>query len=181
VAIQYQGAPIYFQEKLPTDLFWQLPLSPVLNHNLEAAYPQEEVNVCIANSTTALPSDKDFVAFMHAAFGSPCPSTFLRALRRNWLDTIPRLTSALFSANKPNSVATALGHLDQTRQGLDSTKGKRVIATLPSPDPTPNPPDASDELPTVDPYDPEGVDTFDDSQSPLLFCLTFATADIDAS
>jgi hypothetical protein len=118
---------------------------------------------------------------MHAAFGSPCPSTFLRALRRNWLDAIPRLTSALFSANKPNSVATALGHLDQTRQGLDSTKGKRVIATLPSPDPTPNPPDASDELPTVDPYDPEGVDTFDDSQSPLLFCRTFAAADIDAS
>ena len=95
VAIQYQGAPIYFQEKLPTDLFWQLPLSPVLNRDQEAAHAQEEINVCIANSTTALQSDEDFVAFMHAAFGSPCPSTFLCALLRNWLDTIPRLTSAL--------------------------------------------------------------------------------------
>jgi hypothetical protein len=182
VAIQYQGAPIYFQGKLPTDLFWQFPLSPVLNRDQEAAHAQEEVNVCIANSTTALPFDKDFVAFMHhAAFGSPCPSTFLRALRRNRLDTIPRLTSALFSANKPKSFATALGHLDQTRQGLNSTKGKRVVTTPPSPDPTPDPPNDPDELPTVDPYDPEGVDTFDDLQSFLLFCLTFATADIDAS
>ena len=66
VAIQYQGAPIYFQEKLPTDLFWQLPLSPVLNRDQEAAHAQEEINVCIANSTTALQSDEDFVAFMHA-------------------------------------------------------------------------------------------------------------------
>jgi hypothetical protein len=81
VAIQYQGAPIYFQEKLPTHLFWQLPLSPALNRDQEAAHVQEEVNVCIANSTMAIPSNNDFVAFMHAAFGSPCPSTFLRALR----------------------------------------------------------------------------------------------------
>ena len=99
VATQYQGAPIYFHEKLPADLFWQLPLkSPV---------PLEpHINIaCIANSTLTLPSDNDFVAIMHSAFGSPSVSTFLRALRRGWL----------VCAHRPNSIATALGHLAQKR------------------------------------------------------------------
>ena len=58
---------------------------------------------------------------MHAAFGSPAISTFLRALRKGYLSTIPRLTSALFCKYKPNPEATAMGHLDRHRQGLDST------------------------------------------------------------
>jgi hypothetical protein len=176
VAIQYHGAPIYFQEKLPTDLFWQLPLSSVVP-------PAPEVPVtCIANHSMALPSDNDFVAFMHAAFGSPAISTFLRALRRKWLDTIPRLTAAMVSANRPNSIATALGHLDQTRQGLDSTKIKPPVAPPPEPPPSSSEHDPSpDELDNVDPYDPDGVDCYDGAQSPLLFCKTFNTADVDAS
>ena len=125
-------APIYFQEKLPTtDLFWQLPLSSAL------ASTSEDPVTCIVNHSLALPSDNDFVAFMHAAFGSPAISTFLRALRRKWLDTIPRLTAALVSANRPNSIATALGHLDQTRQGLDFTKTKPPVAPPPEPPPPP--------------------------------------------
>ena len=181
VAIQYHGAPIYFQEKLPTDLFWQLPLSSAL------ADTSKDPVTCIANHSLALPSDNDFIAFMHAAFGSPAISTFLRALRRKWLDTIPRLTAALVSANRPNSVATALGHLDQTRQGLDSTKIKPPVAPPPEPPPsisiddTSLPEPTADELDSLDPYDPDGNDSFNTDQSPLLFCKTFNTADVDAS
>ena len=169
VAIQYQGAPIYFKEKLPTDLFWQLPINQ--------AFADSQTSVtCIANSVMALPSDNDFVAFMHAAFGSPCISTFLRALRRGWLDTIPRLTAALVSANRPNSIATALGHLDQKRQGLDST----TAVSPPHPVSSPSSNDIA-EPDVADPYDPDGLDPYDPSQSPLLFCKLFNTADIDAS
>ena len=175
VVIQYQGAPIYFQEKLPTDLFWQLPLSPV---QTESQMPV----ACIANSTVALPSDHDFVAFMHAAFGSPCVSTFLRALRRNWLDTIPRLTATLVSANRPNSIATALGHLDQKRQGIDSTRVTRSsspVDSSPQSSPSLNP--DFDQTDPLDPHDPDGVDPYDPAQPPPLFCKLLTTADIDAS
>mmetsp|Transcript_18536 Transcript_18536/g.25611 ORF Transcript_18536/g.25611 Transcript_18536/m.25611 type:complete len:210 (-) Transcript_18536:115-744(-) len=38
------------------------------------------------------------------------------------LKSIPRFTAALVSKHPPITVATATGHLDQRRQGLDSTK-----------------------------------------------------------
>jgi len=175
VAIQYQGAPIYFQEKLPTDLFWKLPISLVQSES------QKPV-ACIANSAVALPSDNDFVAFMHAAFGSPCVSTFLRALRRNWLDTIPRLTAALVSANRPTSIATALGHLDQKRQGIDSTRITRSSSPGDSSPPAPTSLDLDlDQTDPLDPHDPDGVDPYVPAQPPPLFCKLFTTADIDAS
>ncbi len=70
----------------------------------------------------SLPSDRKFVQFTYASFGSPAISTYRRAIRKGYLSTIPRLTSALFGKHTPNSVATAMGHLDRRRQGLDSTK-----------------------------------------------------------
>ncbi len=73
-----------------------------------------------ANSVLSLPSDRKFVQFTYASFGSPAISTYKRAIRKGYLSTIPRLTSALFGKHTPNSVATAMGHLDRRRQGLDS-------------------------------------------------------------
>ena len=35
--------------------------------------------------------------------------------------------------------------------------------------------------PAADPYDPDGKDSNDPSQPPILFCKLFNTADIDAS
>ena len=64
LAIHYCGAPIYYSPRLPNDLVWQLPLSPPLSHTIAAP----------ANAVIALPSDKSFVAFMHATFGSPALS-----------------------------------------------------------------------------------------------------------
>ena len=74
-----------------------------------------------ANAVLSLPSDKKFVHFSHASFGSPSISTFLRALRKGYLSTLPQLTSALICNHIPNTEANAMGHLDRKRQGLDST------------------------------------------------------------
>ena len=163
LAIQYAGAPVYYSPKLPTDLVWHLPLSPPLLSS--PAVP--------ANAVVSLPSDNTFVAFMHAAFGSPVISTFLRALRLGWLDTIPRLTAALVSAHRPNSVATALGHLDQKRQGLDSTTTARIS--------TPRTPMSESIDDCRDPLDPDDNDIYDSANVPPVFCKLFTTADIDAS
>ena len=70
----------------------------------------------MVNLTIKLDTDAEFVAFVHASFGSPPVATFLAAARAGWLDAYPRLTPSMIAANMPNSVATAKGHLDQTRQ-----------------------------------------------------------------
>ena len=172
LAIQYAGAPIYYSPKLPTDMGWTLPL----------LHPAEPSTLAPANAVISLPSDKSFVEFMHATFGSPAVSTFLRALRLQWLDTIPRLTAALVSAHRPNSLATALGHLDQKRQGLDSTtKTRSIVPNIPVnslPNPVALSPSNDD---CRDPMDPDDEDPYDPGRPPELYCKLVTAADIDAS
>jgi hypothetical protein len=67
----------------------------------------------------------DFVAFAHASFFSPCDSAMYSALVKGYLGNFPRLTSKMFNSDRPNSIATAKGHLKQRKQ--KSKKGK--IAT----------------------------------------------------
>jgi hypothetical protein len=68
---------------------------------------------------------------MSASFGSPVLSTLKRALRKGYLSSLPRFTSALLCKHPPNSVATAMvGHLDRRRQGLDFTAPVPVVPTL---------------------------------------------------
>ena len=63
----------------------------------------------------------DYVQFIHAVFGSPSISTFTKAISKGFLSFLPRLTTALVTANPPISIATAKGHLDRHRQGIRST------------------------------------------------------------
>ena len=83
------------------------------------------------NATRLLSSDRSFVLFAHAAFGSPALSTFLRAVRLGYLCHWPRLTSHLLQTFLPHTIATAQGHLNQRRQGLDSTRSPPTPPSLP--------------------------------------------------
>jgi hypothetical protein len=65
---------------------------------------------------------QELATYLHAALGSPAPSTLLRAIRRGHLTTIPGLTTNLISKHLPKSVATTLGHQDQEAKHLRSTK-----------------------------------------------------------
>jgi hypothetical protein len=63
----------------------------------------------------------DVAAFWHGAFGSPALSTFTRAMDNGFI-IIPGVSAASMRKHAPNPVATPFGHLDQTRQGMRSTK-----------------------------------------------------------
>jgi hypothetical protein len=83
-----------------------------------------------ANLSIRLESDAEYAAFAHEAFGSPAVSTFYNAVSKGYLGNYPRLTAQMISANRPNTVATAKGHLDQTRKGMWSTKARVSVANV---------------------------------------------------
>lgn len=174
VTLSRDGDDFHYSPKSPSDMFWQLPLAPAINA------PNSPSPIDHANSLVSLPSDRDFVAFMHASLGSPVISTLLRALRRQWLGTIPRLTAALVHKHRPNSIATALGHLDQTRQGLHST------ATINSYTPPSKEPPLQDHPDTNSSDNPDAADftpdePYDASDTPLVFCKLMNVADFDST
>ena len=112
------GNVIIDAPKTANESLWQLPL-PV--------HPVSQTNLVIRHDL-----DADYVLFSHACFGSPAVSTFLNAVRRNWLVGYPRLTAKMITENMPNAVATAQGHLDRTRRGMHSTKPKPTVTTPPT-------------------------------------------------
>ena len=162
---------VHYSPKSPTASSWTLPIQRPLAQ---------------ANAIMSLPSDKKYVQFMFASFGSPAHSTLLRALRKGYLSTLARFTSTLFSKHKPNTVATAMGHLDRRRQGLDSTSPVPVIA--PSPVAVPLPPASSDiPPPGSSPYDAytDMLNAIDDDEmlgmDLTVYTRLYTTADFDAT
>ena len=65
-------------------------------------------------------SQAQLVAWYSAVMGNPSDSNLLSAVSKGIL-TLPGVTKEMVTKNPPNSVNTALGHLDQTRSGLRST------------------------------------------------------------
>jgi hypothetical protein len=118
---------------------------------------------------------------MFASFCSPAPSTLLRALSRGYLSTLIRFTSALFSKHKPNTVATAMRHLDRRRQGLDPPLPAIFPPTTPASAviPKPIPSDSS-------PYE-DYTDIFNALDDEILamdsnvYTCLYTTADFDAT
>ena len=121
---------------------------------------------------------------MFDSFGSPAPSTLLRALRKGYLSTLTRFTSALFSKHKPHTVATAMGHLDRRRQGLDSTSPPLPVIvppTTPAPAVIPKP-----ILSDSSPYEEstEILNALDDeilAMDSNVYTRLYTTADFDAT
>ncbi len=78
-------------------------------------------------------SNAEFAQFTHANFGS-CPiSTLLAAVSKGWLGNYPRITAQMIHQNPPVERATAMGYLDQTRQGQRSTRSVRVTTSSVAP------------------------------------------------
>ena len=102
-----QGTKLLFHGiKEPADTLWHIDLDELTSSLISAS----------CNNAYKTDTDAEFVAFVHASFGSPTLSTFLHAVRKGWLAKYPRLTATMVSANPPHAIATAKGHLDQTRQ-----------------------------------------------------------------
>ena len=63
----------------------------------------------------------DLCDFWHGTFGSPALSTFINAVDKGYIK-LPGISASLLHKHAPNPLATSFWHLDQTRQGLRSTK-----------------------------------------------------------
>ena len=75
-----------------------------------------------APHTALAVTHEDRVAFHHACLFSPAISTLEAALNKGYLPDFPGLTPKSLKQHPPHSVATAKGHLDQTRKNQRSTK-----------------------------------------------------------
>lgn len=64
----------------------------------------------------------DFVMYQHAILGFPVESNLLKAIRKGYLQNIPRLTPQLVYNNPIISENTAKGHLDLKRQRVKGNK-----------------------------------------------------------
>ena len=136
--ITKDGHKVLHSTKHPTDKLW--------NASVEPSHPPPTRSTTAA--AMALSSDREFVQFAHAALGSPTISTLRRALQNQYLTTFPRLTAALLSRHPPHSTATAQGHLDQTRQGMDSTTAPAQLPCAHDDTDTEDDPPSSTTLPT---------------------------------
>jgi len=77
-----------------------------------------QLNGIIRNKT----AKKTIVQFHHSSLGSPVPITLQTAVDQGFLSSFPGLTSKTVRRHLTRTVATAKGHLNQTRAGLQSTK-----------------------------------------------------------
>ena len=121
--LTYNDLPVIQGFKHANDKLWSVSLpSNTCNNN---SNPQ-----CNA---AQLSSDASFVSFVHTSLGNPVFSTFIHAIRAGYLNSWPRLSTAIVLAHPPHTIATAKGHLNQHRQGMDSTKTDSSILAVPSP------------------------------------------------
>ena len=123
ILITLNDRAVYHGSKQPADTLWVIDLD-----KFQSGFMQQRH---VSNLTLKLDTDAEFVNFVHATFGSPPASTFLHAARKGWLDHYPRLNASMIASNLPNSVATAMGHLDQTRQVKTSRRRLRPSLSLP--------------------------------------------------
>ena len=75
------------------------------------------------------PSVRMLVEFSHGALFSPTNATLEKALQKGYIHGLPGLNVKTLRRFKPNSKATAKGHLDQVRQNLQLTKPKKCDPT----------------------------------------------------
>jgi len=91
-----------------TDNLWHLPL----NHQ----------NTHSCNKLVTLSTISQRVAYYHACLDSPTYETWCAAIDAGHLSSFPALTSKQVRKHFPASLATPMGHLDQTYSGYNSTK-----------------------------------------------------------
>ena len=91
------------------DGLWDVPVKKQKESTINAIIRKDSTKTKLAN-------------YYHACLGSPCLTTLQKAVRQGNLITWPGIEGINFLKYKPNEVATALGHMDLEKQGLQSTK-----------------------------------------------------------
>ncbi len=95
-----------------TDGLWDIPLHQPIRQSTN------RMNVIIPKNQQL----STMLQYMHATLFSPTKSTLLKATQAGNLISWPGMNATNIHKHFPDTAATALGHLDQERQGLQSTK-----------------------------------------------------------
>jgi hypothetical protein len=77
------------------------------------------------NSIYVISKVYNAIQYLHAAAGSPFPSTFVKAIQAGNFTTWPTLTPEHVNKYLEKSEATVKGHLNQTRTNVRSTKPQK--------------------------------------------------------
>jgi hypothetical protein len=77
-----------------------------------------------ANATYSAPLKAAALQHIHASFFSPATQTWIKAVKNQHFNTWPPFTPQEIAKLLPKSIATTLGHLDQQRKNVRSTKRK---------------------------------------------------------
>ena len=112
--------------KAPTNAY----VLPSSNLKAPNANTSNSSHLSQANNATTLSNAAKMVQYSHATLFSPTISTLKTALEKGFIQNFPGLTLNNLKQYKPNSLATAKGHLDQIRANQKSTKPSQ----LPTPD-----------------------------------------------
>ena len=96
------------------DGLWDIHLTPLK----PTPSTHQHANVIIRKSSTK----KDLIQFYHGACFSPVKSTLLRAIKNGNFLTWPGFTYAATNKFLTTTIPTILGHLQQERKNLHSTK-----------------------------------------------------------
>jgi hypothetical protein len=93
--------------------FWaiNLPRQETNTHKASLAYSGQITTVAIK--------------FLHAACFSPTTATWTQAIDNGFFRSIPALTAKTVHRQLPKSMATAMGHMDQIRKNVQSTRHRK--------------------------------------------------------
>ncbi len=88
--------------------------------------PSKQAQKCLlqANSVYDLPSTEQAIKWMHAVWGYPVKSTWLKAIKAGNYIGWPMLTERNINKYYPKTSETPKGHMNQTRKNVRSTKAK---------------------------------------------------------
>jgi hypothetical protein len=89
--------------------------------HLMAAFTQTENGIAMATIANSN-GPAEVVAFHHAAVFSPALSTLQKAMKKGYLPPLPELTAHTLEKFPPPQEATTMGHLDNRRKNIKSTK-----------------------------------------------------------
>jgi hypothetical protein len=109
VIIQHKGNTVLIGNREPPGL-WTIDLN-------KPAQPAWQAN---AMYTTQLKTNA--IKFLHATCFSPTTVTWTKAIDKGFFSSWPKITTTDVCKLLPKSLATTMGHLDQQRKNLRSTK-----------------------------------------------------------
>ena len=92
-----------------------------------------------ANATLPTKNLEEHIKYLHQCAFSPTPRTWMQAVRKGRFKTWPGVTVEAIKRYLPKSEATTMGHLDQQRKNIQSTKVQQDDReTMASPTPLEN-------------------------------------------